>query len=215
MSVNGSEFLPRFRSEFGITANEKVLENILCIDRTISYYTLVEHGKEYDFLFDMSMIPAPLDATTMSQESRLVLTNTIIGLMKDFSSETMSDHIVAIITYLKGNDIEQKAKEWGLTIRESRTGIEPTDAHKHAIRLDRARRAWFYFYQQYVVIWRIGQVSQDIMKDLDFPGKSRIKDFLKYNEPLERHDYMTVMQNEPLEWSHREPKVYVFLLELI
>ena len=66
-----------------------------------------------------------------------------------------------------------------------------------------------------MTLWRVGRVSRETFADVDFPGKNRIKDFLRYVQPLDHANYHIIIGKSAEDWINKKPKVYCFLEELI
>ncbi|KAI7847308.1 hypothetical protein BDC45DRAFT_526312 [Circinella umbellata] len=191
---------------------------------TITIYGVITLAREYGFPFehqphtDESRRPG-----VINEEIRTEIAKMIMNMMVEFSSSEMQDNFLAVIKWYAKvdrknvNSINARADEWASLCKEGRLlkEEEKTDAHRQADRVDLARRSISFLYQRYMVIWRIGQISRETLKDVDFPGRARIKEFLRFLLPLDHANYHLIIGAEPEEWHHRKPNVYRFLTLLI
>lgn len=117
-------------------------------------------------------------------------------------------------------DIKQfKACECYKIIKRIRDEDKPcdqwTDREKLAQDVEKARRVVSFFYLQFMVICEFGRLSENILKNIDFPGKARIKAFIGDNEPLDYAYYHIFIKGgrdvDPSIWEEKKPKLYGFL----
>ncbi|KAI8138772.1 hypothetical protein BJV82DRAFT_284340 [Fennellomyces sp. T-0311] len=168
----------------------------------VTIYGFITLTREHGFPFERTPVHTPT-AHIMSDEARMEVAKMIMILMADFSSAEMQENFLSVIQWYE--DIP----------RSDRKGIEKSEKHKLVDRVDFARRAISFLYQRYMVMWRVGQLSRDTLRDVDFPGKARIKEFLLFVQPLDYANYHIVIGAEAGEWYHRKPNVYKFLEHLI
>ncbi|KAI9493611.1 hypothetical protein BDB00DRAFT_822878 [Zychaea mexicana] len=190
----------------------------------ITVYGFISFTRKHGFPFKKSIATTTADAeTTMSEEARMEITKMIMNMVTDFSEPAMQEHLLALYGWFKGlkhnntAEIKKRADEWAVLIKASRDveGEITDEQQKKAVNVDKARRAVSFFYQRYMVMWRVGQVSRETIKDVDFPGRSRIRDFLCYCGPLDRSNYHIVI-GKTGDWEKNgKPKVYTFLEMLL
>ncbi|KAI8139935.1 hypothetical protein BJV82DRAFT_625557 [Fennellomyces sp. T-0311] len=155
---------------------------------------------------------------------RLDLAKVVIGLMDKFASSVMQQNLLTLAHYYRGIDktessaIEKRADEWAVARKESRMITDEnqkTERHLEADRVDFARRSVSFFYQQYMVLWRVGQPQSDMLSEIDFPGKGRLREFVAYCKPLDYANFHYVLNLEPERWPTAQPDVYRFLKQLL
>jgi hypothetical protein len=213
------------------------IRRIVCIDgKDMSLYSFIALTKEYEFPINLETIPPLLQSRNiMSEEARMEIAKMVLGLMNEFSSDKMYDYINCMYNwykYINKNDkdgLQKRANEWAnikILLTNKKNGDKSLEEFE-VEKLDKARRYISFFYQRYMAMWRIGQVSRETFSDVDFPGKARIKDFLNYIRPLDYANYHIVIygsnsgkSKEEIEeaiknWPNKEPNVYKFLKELI
>ena len=190
----------------------------------ITIYGFITLTREHGFPFERTPLHAVTHASRiLSDEARMEVAKAIMILMADFSSAEMQDNFLAVSQWYEDiprsdrKRIEARGDAWAKIRKESRQLKEDkkTEQHKQADRVDLARRSISFLYQRYMVMWRVGQLSRDTLKDIDFPGKARIKEFLLFVQPLDHANYHIVIGAEAGEWYHRKPNVYKFLEYLI
>ncbi|KAG2220677.1 hypothetical protein INT45_008220 [Circinella minor] len=122
----------------------------------------------------------------MGEDKRMEIAKMVMDLVQEFASLEMQKHLIAVYTWYAHtnkediNAMQERANEWARLVTEARdVSFVKTNAHIRANEVDSARRAVSLFYQEYMVMWRIGQVSREMFMDVDFPDKGRIKDFIK------------------------------------
>ncbi|KAI7859137.1 hypothetical protein BDC45DRAFT_496969 [Circinella umbellata] len=194
------------------------------------------HG--FPFPKDIARSTINTEPEEISEEKRMKLTEMTMDLVEKFSEKEMRDHLVTIYTWFAGcqkgtKEFNSRADEWGRTMKEKRDLMsnkrltkeeknEKLKAHKdtyeEAEQVDLARRALYFFYERFMVMWRVGEVSRDVLKDIDFPGKGRIKDFCNYVGPLDHANYYIVMGNGTDEEDKKKdytPEIYDFMDEYL
>ena len=208
------------------------MEKLLCnnehkvtIDRLI--LALRKYGNQFPFPKDIVQSihqNASNTEKSVPEEKRMQLTKIALELVEKFSEAKMRDHLVTIYTWYRGCDTKNKkqmrerADEWGLLIKERRSFIDENkrellqEKHKVAERIDQARRAIFFFYEQFMVMWRTGDATREILEEIDFPGKGRIRDFLNFVAPLDQANYYVVMGiDKDVPIKDYRPKLYDFM----
>ncbi|KAI9265024.1 hypothetical protein BDA99DRAFT_604334 [Phascolomyces articulosus] len=185
----------------------------------ITVYAFISFCKKHGFPFKKNIATTLMETEpVMSEEGRMEVTKMVMQMVSDFSAREMQDHLIALYVWFKGlerNDIEgyqKRANEWAHLVKASR-GIDEinwSEQHKKAVEVDKARRTISFFYQKYMVMWRVGQVSRETIKDVDFPGRNRIKDFIRVCMPLDKANY-TIVIGKSEGWEDHMPKVYKFL----
>ncbi|KAI9251807.1 hypothetical protein BDA99DRAFT_521223 [Phascolomyces articulosus] len=192
---------------------------------TITIYGVITLAREYGFPFEHepSSSQDNIRRSSTTEEIRTEIAKMIMDMMVEFSSAALQEHFLAVIQWYGKVDrksetsIQARADEWAQLLKESRRlkDEEKAELHRQVDRVDLARRSISFLYQRYMVIWRIGQISRETLKDVDFPGRARIRDFLRYYLPLDFANYHVIIGAEPEEWYHRKPNVYKFLALLI
>ena len=160
----------------------------------------------------------------MDEEKRMQLTEIVMNLIKKFSGVEMRDHLIAVYTWYQNIDKKNKkamhdrAEEWASLIKERRTLITEHKKellqvkHEEAERVDQARRSIYFFYEQFVTMWRVGEATQEVLKCIDFPGKGRIRDFLNFVAPLDQANYYIVIgTGKENKNKNYRPKIYSFM----
>jgi len=220
-------FVNAYAGAFEVDLNEKVwkpLNMLLCVKRCVYYDAFESRALEYEFPFNAFKLPTlPASDSELSQEARIQLANQVMDLMNQYAVPEMQDTVRDLVYYFKykdgrnmnNQDKEAQVREWAELLKEAKLVDKLTDHHHKAMAIDKCRRALSFFYQRYMVMWRIGQLSQDLFADLDFPGKARIRQFLALVEPLDYAHYHVVFAADKNEWESKKPKVYKFLRELL
>ncbi|KAI8137175.1 hypothetical protein BJV82DRAFT_636422 [Fennellomyces sp. T-0311] len=170
-------------------------------NREITVFGFINFTNKHGFPFQQNIASnGPELESLMSEERIMDLTRMVMELVADFSSQEMRNHLINVYTWFDGYKSKQerraRANEWGRLEAEN---------------IDLARRALYFFYQRFMVMWRVGKVSRETLSGVDFPGKGRIKDFMNLIGPLDRANFYIVMGKEDCEWDERKPKVYKFL----
>ncbi|KAI9275432.1 hypothetical protein BDA99DRAFT_555226 [Phascolomyces articulosus] len=204
----------------------------------LTVYGFIGVTRQYGFPFPkdiFSKTSTTLEPDEISEEKRMHLTKMTMDLVRDFSDEKMRNHLVTIYSWYsrcnrdgltneeKKKAMESRADEWALIMREKRAidteriELPLEDKHAQAERVDLARRAIYFFYEQFMVMWRVGGVTRDVLKDIDFPGKGRIRDFLKFVGPLDHANYYLLVKNMDRVPEERDytPAIYKFMKEYL
>ena len=190
----------------------------------VTIYSFISFTRKHGFPFKKSIAKAtPETEPPLSEEARMEITKMVMNMVTDFSKEEMRKNVIALYSWFDGikrNDAkghQERANEWAALAKEARKLKEEdyNEEQKKAVEVDKARRELSFFYQRYMVMWRVGQVSREAIKDVDFPGKARIKDFLRMCKPLDKANYDIIIGRKD-DWEiHGKPKVYKFLEMLI
>ncbi|KAI9489147.1 hypothetical protein BDB00DRAFT_932164 [Zychaea mexicana] len=177
--------------------------------------------RKHSFPFENVGTDLPPVEKTLSEESRMEIAKMVMQLVSEFASEEMKGYLTAMYTWYDGiprNDekaLQERANEWARLKNELRRVEVPTAEHEKADKLDGARRAISFFYQRYMVMWRIGKLSREAFSGVDFPGKARIRDFIRYVQPLDKANYLISMKKDESTWKQKKPQVYQFLEQLL
>ena len=153
----------------------------------VTVYGFIAFMQKHGFPFEKNIASRKaFEAPVMGEDKRMEIAKMVMNLVQEFASLEMQKHLISVYTWYaqtSKNDInamQERANEWGQLVAEARdVNFVKTKAHIRANDVDSARRAVSLFYQEYMVMWRIGQVSREMFMDVDFPGKGRIKDFIK------------------------------------
>ncbi|KAI9275431.1 hypothetical protein BDA99DRAFT_601068 [Phascolomyces articulosus] len=215
----------------------QAMESLLCeTDKKVTVHrfikTLHKCNNQFPFPDTINSVNASITEVTsthlnkkpISEEKYMNLTKTALDMVEKFSESKMREHLISIYSWYVGYDkknkeaMRERANEWGALVKERRALISDNKQellqakHEQAERIDQARRAIYFFYEQFVTIWRVGDVTREILKAIDFPGKGRIRDFLNFVAPLDQANFYVVMgldKNSPKK-DYR-PKVYDFM----
>ncbi|KAF7724293.1 hypothetical protein EC973_001194 [Apophysomyces ossiformis] len=218
-------FIQQYQIIYGRLSEDMIesIRRVACVNGTdLTVYGFIRITKEYGFPIDVDRLPPlPLSNVVMSEEGRMEIAKMVMSLMSDFSSKEMHQSFIRVELWYKGvnredkDALQKRADEWAECIVASRNAEHKTELHLAVEELDYSRKTISLFYQRYMVIWRIGRVSREMLSDVDFPGKARIRSFLRYIYPLDYANYRIVIRQDPAKWDHRSPKVYKFLKELL
>ncbi|KAI9251804.1 hypothetical protein BDA99DRAFT_521219 [Phascolomyces articulosus] len=200
-------------------------QKLLCANdesKKITIYGFLQVVRKHGFPFE-SMMSANAESAIKptSEEARAEIAKMVIPLVTEFSDAEVQGHLVTIYGWYKGikRDDDQghqaRGEEWARLIKEARQVSTKTEAHLQAEKVDAARRAISFFYQRFMMVWRIGPISRDMFATASFPGKPRIKDFLRYVQPLDRANLTVVIGKQDIDWSVKKPEIYHFLEKLI
>ncbi|KAI9251806.1 hypothetical protein BDA99DRAFT_607953 [Phascolomyces articulosus] len=202
-----------------LTSNAK--ENL-----RITIYGFISFMQKHGFPFEKNVaLRKAFDMPVMGEDKRMEIAKMVMDLVQEFASSEMKKNLVDVYTWYAGVDkkdkkaMQERANKWARLVKESRDvkydKTKETDEHKRANDVDSARRAVSLFYQEYMVMWRIGQVSREMFNDVDFPGKARIKDFINFYSPLDKANFLIVMGRQEKDWENKKPKVYNFLKKMV
>ncbi|KAI7859138.1 hypothetical protein BDC45DRAFT_496970 [Circinella umbellata] len=234
-STEGSweQFIYSYQTLYGVLdiSMLQFMENLLCnnehkvtIDRFI--LALCKYNNQFPFPKDtVQLLNQDVSKTkSISEEGRIQLTKIALELVEKFSEAKMRDHFVTIYTWYRGCDKKNKkqmrdrADQWGLLVKERRSFISENkrellqEKHEDAERIDQARRAVFFFYEQFMIMWRAGDATREILEEINFPGKGRIRDFLNFVAPLDQANYYVVMRiDKDVPTKDYRPKLYDFM----
>ncbi|KAI8138774.1 hypothetical protein BJV82DRAFT_629743 [Fennellomyces sp. T-0311] len=198
------------------------IQKILCkkSGTTITVYGLIGISRKHNFPFENIGKDIPPVEKVLSEEARMEIAKMVMGLVSEFAEPTMSGHLTCMYKWYEGVGrdkaaIQERANEWAVLNKQFRKAKEPTEKQKEAKRLDEARRAISFFYQRYMVMWRIGHLSREAFVGVDFPGKGRMRDFIRYVQPLDHANYHIVMGKDTSTWDQKKPLVYQFLEQFL
>ncbi|KAI9497317.1 hypothetical protein BDB00DRAFT_24203 [Zychaea mexicana] len=200
---------------------KKYIQNFLCesSSNNVTAFTFISLVDSFGFPFGRNN-----DKQALSEKGRVQVTQMIVELMRELGSPEMRAHLLEVYEWYKGIDrtdagaIQQRANEWAAIIKKhprTDTSTPKSEEQKRADDIDLARRAISLFYQRYMVLWKIGPTARDVIKNVDTPGKARIRDFLTYVKPLDYANLITVIGADPASWPKKKPVVYSFLDTLV
>ncbi|KAI9489146.1 hypothetical protein BDB00DRAFT_876696 [Zychaea mexicana] len=199
-------------------------QTLLCAKdgKTMTLYGFIAVTRKHAFPFESMASHASVNSTATSEEARAEIAKMVIPLVTEFSSQEMQAHLVALYGWYKGTPrddakaLQNRADEWALLVKASRQQTDTkTDMHTAADGVDAARRAINFFYQRFMMMWRIGPISRDMFASAGFPGKPRINDFLRYVQPLDRANLTVIIGKQDVDWNSKKPEVYGFLETLL
>ncbi|KAI8332367.1 hypothetical protein BC941DRAFT_516850 [Chlamydoabsidia padenii] len=221
-------FIQNYQQKYKVDWDDNTIERIrrvACKDgtnMTIAGYILLT--KLCDFPLNLEKLPSLMDShATVSAQTRMEVAKMVNELITYYSSKEMRDLIVSIFTWYKGYNKrdreawQERANDWGRILKANRgkTTEELDEEGKLVEQVDMARRTYSFFFQRYMVVFKIGQLSKEMFAEVDFPGKARMFEFLEHVRPLDRANYHIVIGGNPKEWESKQPKVYTFLEEYI
>ncbi|CAO3646414.1 unnamed protein product [Cunninghamella blakesleeana] len=112
-----------------------------------------------------------------------------------------------------------KAEECYKIIKQMRKDDKHCDKWNKKERMaqdvDKARRVISFFYQKFMVICEFGRLPRNIFKNVDFPGKARIKQFIGDCRPLDYANFTIIINGDITKWEDKQPKVYKFLEDFL
>ncbi|KAI9243437.1 hypothetical protein BDA99DRAFT_530414 [Phascolomyces articulosus] len=166
------------------------------------------------------------DKNAMTEEGRVEVTKMMMDLMRELASSEMRGHLLTVYDWYRGVErtpeaLEKRANQWADIIKSSprtdvdATKVKKTEDQQRADNLDLARRAISLFYQRYMVLWKIGPAAREVIKNVDSPGKARMRDFLTYVLPLDKANLIVVIGADAKNWDSKRPKVYDFIHTLV
>ncbi|KAI8140130.1 hypothetical protein BJV82DRAFT_715971 [Fennellomyces sp. T-0311] len=200
----------------------KYIETVLLFQgdkkKKLTVHGFINFTNQHSFPFPKNIATnSPSIEKPMSEEGRMDLTKMVMSLVTDFSSNEMRTHLLNVYAWYSGykttKEIQERANEWARLVKQMRDTKEknPQGDYAEAEKVDMARRAIYFFYQRFMVMWRVGQVSRETLNNVDFPGRGRIRDFIRYVGPLDRANYFIVMGRDDEQWSEHKPQIYKFL----
>lgn len=195
------------------------------IEKIRKYLCINSHVTIYAFYSTCSQLGYPIMLPVQQHIDSIRLAELIMTLTKEFYSPEFGPHWVKI------RKLEPKLKE-GENNEEGRKKYRKElynklkdmikDDNKNWIELNKSRAAVSSLFQRYMMIWRIGKISQDMFDDIDFPGKSRIKIFIFVCETIDEVNYKEDWKlDQPSAsgshkpWEKGKPQVYDFLREIL
>ncbi|KAF7720538.1 hypothetical protein EC973_007627 [Apophysomyces ossiformis] len=217
-------FIQQYQGMHGPLSDDAIesIRRVACVSGTdLTIYGFIRVTKQYGFPVDVCKLPPlPVSNAVMSEEARMQLAKMVMSLMAEYSSKVVHRSIIRInlwYEHTKKDDphaMQRRADEWAEYIVQARKTANKKPIHKEAENVEYARRTISMFYQRYMVMWRIGKVSRQMLSDVDFPGRSRMRDFIRCISPLDYANFRIVLGQDPSEWDERKPQVYSFLEEL-
>lgn len=223
-----NKFQTNYKQEFP-TAKDWTSDQWECVKRVACYlgndltlFGYFELTSTAGFPIDINKVPTILDSNAdLEEASRIEIGKMIKELIREFSSEEMNTHIVNVIkwygSFPREVDIQERAYECYRIIKRVRdeNPEELTEREQLALDVDKARRVVSFFYQEFLVICEFGRLSRNIFANVDFPGKSRMKGFIRNYRPLDIANFKIIIKNDqPVpqeELDSAVPKVYKFL----
>ncbi|KAI9275433.1 hypothetical protein BDA99DRAFT_532400 [Phascolomyces articulosus] len=201
----------------------------------LTLYGFIGFTRQYGFPFSKDIFTkstAAIEPEDISEEKRMKITKMTMDLVDHFSDPKMRNHLVSIYTWFRGcskdnkEQMRNRADEWANIIKEKRAVTASKkkaetplgtkydqDDYDEAEAVDLARRAIYFFYEKFMVMWRVGGVTRDVLKNIDFPGRGRIKDFLNFVKPLDLANYYLLVKGfdkVPKDADHT-PEIYKFM----
>lgn len=218
------QFINHYQEKYSIIWDNDTIERIRRVSCTneqnfnvSGYITLT---KLCSFPINIEKLPSLVDSRGIdSAQTRIEVAKMVNELISYYSSKEMRDLIVSVYKWYKGakkineQEWKERANLWATTIIKVRTkeSKELTEDEQLAEKVDLARRTYSFFFQRYMVIYKIGKVSKETFGDVDFPGKARMYEFINYIEPLDEANFLIVMRQSPEKWDRKKPKIYTFL----
>ncbi|CAO3593804.1 unnamed protein product [Absidia cylindrospora] len=224
-SLFTKEYQRKFDEQWSATHEERVRRLACSGEEThLSIAGYISLTKKCSFPLNYEHLPQLMDShATVSAQTRMNVARMINELIIYYSSKKMRDLLVAIFAWYKDCDRrdkvawQQRANEWGETIKKNRgkSAKELDERGKLAEQVDMARRTYSFFFQRYMVVFKIGQLSKEMFAEVDFPGKARMHEFINHVRPLDKANFLVVMNNPEAKWESKQPKVYTFLEEFL
>ncbi|CAO3601429.1 unnamed protein product [Absidia cylindrospora] len=110
---------------------------------------------------------------------------------------------------------QERANLWAETIKNSRD--MPSDEWDERVKLaeqvDMARRTLSFFYQRFMLVFKIEQTSREMFAQVGFPGRARMHEFIAHVKPLDKANFLVVIKAAPDSWEAKQPKIYAFLMK--
>ncbi|CAO3588516.1 unnamed protein product [Absidia cylindrospora] len=198
------------------------MKAIACVngeDMTIGGYILLT--KTCGFPLDPTKLPSMLDSpVSVSAETRSHVATSINELILFFSTEEMRNHLLIVRTWYGHCSRtpaarQARANQWAIAFRalQRKPTYQWDDKDRLVDHVDMARRTLFFFYQRVSVIFEMGQLSKDLFRRVDFPGRHRMQDFVDLIKPLDKANYVTMIGKDPEAWEKhpsKVPEVYQF-----
>ncbi|KAI8089046.1 uncharacterized protein BX664DRAFT_332044 [Halteromyces radiatus] len=222
-------FVKNYQMKYGVDWNDDITERIRRVacsgggsGLTIAGYICLI--KLCDFPLNLEKLPTLMDShATVSAQTRMEVAKMVNELITYYSTREMRDLIVAIFTWFKDTDKhdkvawQERANEWARQLMNNRgKKYDELDEEGRLVeQVDMARRTYSFFFQRYMVVFKIGQLSKEMFAEVDFPGKARMYEFINYVRPLDHANYHIVIHGDPSEWIAKQPKVYTFLEDFI
>jgi hypothetical protein len=217
-------FINHYQEKYNIILNSDIIERINRLscssDHIFNISGYITLTKICGFPINIEKLPSLVDSKSIdTAQIRIEVAKMVNELISYFSTKEMRDSIVSVFKWYKGGnkrnkeEWQKRANKWAETISEMRKKDPKsyTDDEHLADSVDIARRTYSFFFQRYMVIYKIGKVSKDTFGNVDFPGKARIFEFIEHFEPLDKANFLIVMKQPPEKWIDKKPKVYTFL----
>ncbi|CAO3601427.1 unnamed protein product [Absidia cylindrospora] len=225
-SIFAETYQRQFNESWATDELEERIRRVACSSKDMplsisGYITLTNKcGFPIDYI-KVPHIPGP--RTTEMAQSRMSMARMINEMIRYYYSETMRDFLEIIFTWYEGCNKrnreawQARANEWSETIKANRgKRLEELDEHqKLAEQVDTARQTYSSFFLRLMVLFKVGQISRDMLAEVDFPGRARVYEFFDYVGPLEKANFTVLMNIAEEKWETKQPKVYKLLQEYI
>ncbi|CAO3601423.1 unnamed protein product [Absidia cylindrospora] len=226
-SLFSETYQRQFNESWAYDELEERIRRVVCgsssnddVPLSIAGYITLTNTCGFPLTYDKLPLIIDLHAK-VSSETRMSVANMVNELITYYSTKKMRDLLVAIFTWYQGCNKhdhvawQARANAWAETIKANRgKSLDALDERgKLAEQVDMARRTYSFFFQRYMVVVKIGQLSKDMFAEVDFPGKARMYEFIEHVKPLDKANFLIVMNNDEEKWETKQPKVYTFLEE--
>ena len=194
-SVSWDDFKVKYTSENSIDeGNICKFEKYLCVDNHVTIYAFYSTCSQFGYPI---MLPVENHVDTMK------LAELIMNLNKEFyDPDAMGKHWAKITDLNRNYKEEKKLLKHLITMKENK---------EKWLQLNISRGIISSLFQRYMMLWRIGKVSQEMFDNVDFPGKARIKIFIYVCETIDKVNYGHLNLDHEKESEKGRPQVYDFL----
>lgn len=204
-SVTWNEFITQYTSENNITEDEieRKFKKYLCnIDNNaISIYTFYSTCTQFSYPI---MLPVENHVDTMK------LAELIMNLTKELYSPEFGRHWGKLLELKSKAKINNKFER--KLLYENLAKLGKSDDQEWFLILHQYRSTASSFFQRYMMLWRIGNASQEMLDNVDIPGKSRIYTFIQVCETIDEVNYKEILKlDTEKSWEKGRPQVYDFL----
>ncbi|ORX65184.1 hypothetical protein DL89DRAFT_261384 [Linderina pennispora] len=203
MSVGWFDFTTKYSLELIVNVEE--------LERIKPYLCVNEHVTTYSFYAACTQFGYPILCPTQPVIDTMALANSIIDLTKEFYLPTFGTRWYML------RDLRKKDQDRDQFCQALKDIFYQDKDRWESI--NKARGIVSSLFQRYMMIWRIGKASQEMFDNVDFPGKSRIKTFIRICEPIDEINYKFNLNLEnsidKKPWAKGKPQVYDFLRTLI
>lgn len=186
-----------------------VAKKYLCVNNCVTIYA---------FYATCSQLGYPIMIPIQPQIDTMKLAELVMELNKEFYSFEFGKH------WNKMRKLENESEsEEDLYNKLKKLCLSKEDKDiEYWKELNISRSIVSSFFQRYMMLWRIGRISQEMLDNIDFPGKARMKifnyscgtiDHVNYTEYLKLH-LPSPSKKEKL-WEEGKPQVYDFINQLL